>query len=67
MIEESDIYRVAQIYIDQYEDTALLEAIKRVEKYHSIGNEDGMVLWNKIADAIQWIQMPVDLVDTTCH
>lgn len=67
MIEDLDIYRTAQIYVDQYGGMALLEAMKRVEKYRSIGNESGMVVWNKIADAIQWLQMPADLVDATCH
>ncbi len=67
MIEDLDIYRTAQIYVDQYEGRALLEAMKRIEKYRSIGNENGMIVWNKIADAIQWLQMPADLVDTTCH
>lgn len=67
MIEDLDIYRTAQIYVDQYGGMALLEAMKRVEKYRSIGNESGMVVWNKIADAIQWLQMPAELVDVTCH
>ncbi len=60
MIADLDIYRTAQIYVDKYGGMALLEAIKRVEKYRSIGNGNGMAVWNKIADAIQWIQMPAD-------
>lgn len=67
MIEELDIYKTAKIYVDQYGEEALLKAMSRVENYRSIGNENGMTIWNKIADAIQWMQMPADLVDTTCH
>lgn len=67
MVEEIDIYRTAKIYVEQYGDMALHEAIKRIEKYYSIGNESGMAVWDKIADAIHWMQMPADLVDTVCH
>ncbi|MDD3020694.1 MAG: hypothetical protein PHX61_06905 [Alphaproteobacteria bacterium] len=67
MIEEIDIYRVAQIYINQYGSRALLEVMKRIEKFHLAGDEEGEIVWNKIADAIQWMEAPVDLVDTTCH
>lgn len=67
MIEEIDIYRTAQIYVETYGGRALLEAMKRIDQYHSIGNESGIKVWNRIADAIQWIQMPPDLVDATCH
>jgi len=67
MIKEIDIYRTAQIYIDQYGGMALLEAMKRIEKYSSIRNESGMLVWNRIADAIQWIQMPTNLIDKTCQ
>lgn len=67
MVKAIDVYKTAQIYIEQYGDMAILEAMKRVDKYHSISNEEGMSIWNKIADAIQWMQMPPDLVDTTCH
>lgn len=67
MIEDIDIYRTAQIFIDQYGEEALFKAMHRVEKYRSIGNQNGMALWGEIADAIQWMQMSPDLVGSTCH
>lgn len=67
MIEELDIYKAAKICIDEYGDGALLIAMGRIESFRSAGDENAMTLWNKIADAIQWMQMPADLVDTTCH
>lgn len=67
MIEELDIYRTAQIYIDEYGGEALLKAMHRVEQYRSIKNENGMIIWNKIADAIQWMQMSPDLIDAVYH
>lgn len=67
MGEEIDIYRTAQIHIEQYGDMDLHDAIRRIEKYHSISNESAMAVWNKIANAIKWGRMPADLGDTVCH
>lgn len=60
-IEEIDIYRSAQVLIDQYGDQAILEAMKRLERYHSIKNEKGASIWSRIANAIEDLEMPTDL------
>ncbi|OFW90328.1 MAG: hypothetical protein A3B66_02300 [Alphaproteobacteria bacterium RIFCSPHIGHO2_02_FULL_46_13] len=67
MSEELDIYKTAQIYVDQYGDDALFRAMGRAETYRETGNQQEMILWNKIANTIQWIQMPAGSVDTACH
>ena len=67
MMEELDIYKAAKICIDEYGEEALLIAMARVENCRSSGDESGVAVWNKIADAIQRMQMPADLVRTTCH
>jgi len=67
MIKELDIYRTAKIYADQYGEDALFIAMTRAETYREEGNENGMAIWSKIADAIEWIQMPTDWALKSCH
>lgn len=67
MIEERNIYKTAKIYVDHYRDDALFRAMGRTETYRETGSQQGMIIWNKIADAIQWVQMPSSPVDKACH
>jgi len=67
MIPDIDIYRSATVIMDQYGDGALLEAMNRVEKYRRIGNDHGMDVWRRIADAIETLQMPAHLSTQTTH
>ncbi len=67
MISEIDIYRAAQLYIDEYGELALSNAAKRIHVFKTEGNNYGEHLWNKIANAIQFIQNSSNLSDITCH
>ena len=67
MIAELDIYRTAKIYIDQYGEEALFQAMCRAENYREVGDNNGAALWGKIADAIDWLQLPADSFAQTCH
>lgn len=67
MIDELDIYRTAKIYIDQYGEEAIFQAMCRAESYREIGNENATAVWNKIVEAIEWMQLHADLSDPTCH
>ena len=67
MIPDIDIYRSATVIMDQYGDGALLEAMNRVEQYRRIGNDHGMDVWRRIADAIETLQMPAHLSTQTTH
>jgi hypothetical protein len=67
MVQEIDIYRTAQVIIDQYGEDAVLEAMKRIDKYLERNNANGAILWNRIADAILTLQMPENLIDATVH
>jgi hypothetical protein len=67
MIQDIDIYRTAQVIINQYGEEAVLEAMKRVDRYLSRNNANGAVLWNRVADAILTLQMPENLIDATVH
>jgi hypothetical protein len=67
MIPDIDIYRSANVLIGQYGDGATLEAMNRLEKYRRIGNNDGMNVWRRIADAIETLQIPPNLSAQTCH
>ena len=62
-----DIHRTAKVLIDQHGEDALIEAMKRVEGYRQKKNETGMRIWNRIADAIEWLQMPENLTGETVH
>ncbi len=62
-----DIHRTAKIIIDQYGKEAVLEAMRRVERYREKNNENGMRVWNRVADAITWMQMPEHLTGETVH
>jgi hypothetical protein len=53
--------------MDQYGEGALLEAMNRQEKYRLIGNDGGMNVWRRIADAIEALQIPVHLSTQTAH
>jgi hypothetical protein len=61
MIQDIDIYRTANVIITQYGEHALLEAMSRIERYRAFGNDSGMRVWERIADAIEWMQMPASL------
>jgi hypothetical protein len=67
MISEIDIYRIANIYREQYGEIALIEAMKKIEEFRADNNVEGMEVWNKIANIIEWMQMPPELLDSTCH
>jgi hypothetical protein len=67
MIQDIDIYRSAKIIMDQYGEGAVLEAMNRLEKYRLIGNNSGMNVWRRIADAIETLQMPAHLSTHTTH
>jgi hypothetical protein len=67
MIAEIDIYSSAKVIMDQYGDRALLEAMNRLEKYRHIGNNHGMNVWRRIADAIETLQIPAHLSTQTTH
>lgn len=51
-----DIYRSAKVFIDQHGDNALLEAQKMEESFIAANDMVGVVVWNKIAAAIEWMQ-----------
>ena len=67
MIHDIDIYRSPKIIMDQYGEGALLEAMNRLEKYRLIGNDSGMNVWRRIADAIEALQIPAHLSTQTTH
>lgn len=64
-MEKIDIYRCADLMIKQHGNYALIEVMNKIEELRSKGDTGGMSLWNKVADAIHWLQE----TDTTqtCH
>ena len=61
-ISNKEIYQSAVIFIEQYGDAALLEAMKRQHELASKDDMERMVIWNRVVDTIEWIQMPGDLM-----
>ena len=62
-MKQKDIYRSANLLIEQYQEGALLEAMKRQIELRDKGDETGAYYWQKIGDAITFFQMPADLHD----
>lgn len=65
MPSDIDIYRTAKIFIDQHGDAALMQAMNRIESYRAHNNQNGMHVWERIANAIEWMQMPPNLTGDT--
>ncbi|MBL4803491.1 MAG: hypothetical protein JKY71_01380 [Alphaproteobacteria bacterium] len=66
-VTDKDILASAKIFINQHGDRALIEAMKRIEEFEAKGDLQGRECWNQIAWAIEWMQMPQDMKDETCH
>lgn len=64
-IEEKDIYRAANIFIDKHGNAALLESMKKEEALFTNGDIEGSRVWHKITNAIEWMQMPENLTSET--
>lgn len=64
-VENIDIYRAAQIVINCHGDAALLESMKKEQMLSLRGDLEGARVWHKISEAIQWMQMPADLMGDT--
>ena len=65
MVTELDIYRTAKVLIDNYGDSALIEAGLRQDEFLSKGDLEGARLWSKISDAIEWFKTPANLAQET--
>lgn len=64
-IADIDIYRAAQMVIKKHGDAALLESMKKEQALSSKGDIEGARVWHKISDAIEWMQMPSELMGDT--
>jgi hypothetical protein len=65
MITDLDIYRSAGILIKKHGAGALLEAMNRIETYRAAGDNDGMAVWQRIADAVEALRIPAHLTTET--
>jgi hypothetical protein len=66
-VQDLDIYRAAKLTIEQHGARALLVAMENIEIFRASNNNGGMNAWSKIADAIEWMQMPENLRGDTQH
>ena len=68
MVRDIDIHRTANLLIKQYGESALVEAMNRVNEFRAQGNEPAASTWNRISDAIEWLQLSPGLSSgTTKH
>ena len=67
MTEDIDVWRVAKQYIDLYGEDALMQAMRRQSRLANNGDQEGAIVWQKIADKIEWLQMPENLTSETTH
>jgi hypothetical protein len=56
IIPDRQIYRSALALIDEHQDAAWAEAMKRSDRYWLAANDEEMHFWREIANAIQTIQ-----------
>lgn len=65
--DEKDIYRAAKLMINQHGDRAIIEAMMKQNEMLSKQDNDGARVWQKIADAIEWMQIDPELSGEECH
>jgi hypothetical protein len=52
VIPEIDIWRVANLMLKLYGDTALVESARRADQLATAGDFAGVVVWHRIIDAV---------------
>ncbi len=56
MASELDIYRAANMRIEQHGETAHIAAAQRIEELDGQGDLDGVAVWRRIKRAVQELQ-----------
>lgn len=59
MISELDVYRSASVFINKYGKDALKEAYRHYDTVLALEDSEGVRLWHKIIEAIEWLQSNV--------
>lgn len=67
MVSDVEIYQTAKLVVDQYGDSALIEASLRQDKMLECGDLDGARIWERISDAIEFFQIPKTLLIQVVH
>jgi hypothetical protein len=53
VISDPDIFRAAELLIDQHGDDAPIRASERAEELLTAGDAEGAVVWRRILEAIE--------------
>lgn len=64
-MDDKDIYRAAQELIKQFEEDALLIAMKRTEGFSNQEEAGEAYYWNEICNAIEFLTLPTELSSET--
>lgn len=56
MVSDLDIWRSANLYVQQHGENAALEAGMMADKMLDDGNLEGRRTWHRILTAIEWLQ-----------
>ena len=58
VIPQIDIYRAANLLIEQHGADAVTEAVKLADLMLERGDREGQFVWFRIKKAIEWLQSP---------
>lgn len=67
VLKDPYVYMTAETIIAEHGGAAIIQAMIRIEECRAESDENGMALWRKIADAVEWIQDTNIIVHETCH
>jgi hypothetical protein len=56
MTSDIDIYRSANVFINRYGKDAIKEAYRHYDTVSALGDDEGIKLWHRIIEAIEWLQ-----------
>lgn len=56
MMLETDIYHSANVFINKYGKDAVQEAYRHYDTVRALEDEEGVRLWHRIIEAIEWLQ-----------
>jgi len=67
MIQDIDVYRSAKLLMKQHGDQAMKEAMAQLERFRATADNEGQRLWNRIIDAIEWLEDKPQLIEGSFH
>lgn len=67
MMYDKDIYRSAQVLIDQHGDEALLQAMFKEHEFLEGGDNEAAAIWKRVCAAIIFLTDTENITGQECH